>query len=300
MKRIILLLLLVFSINESYSCNLCGCNSGNYFIGPYPQFNLHFIGLRYSFEGYHTRLNSDYSQFSNDFYQTTELIGGTNIGNRWQAMMFVPYNFYRSKSDDGTKNNSGLGDITLIGNYKLLDRKYLSRDTETVFQQLFIGGGLKVPSGKFAVDTAEVVSSASIQPGTGSVDYLLNLIYSYQYKSWGFNFNSSYRFNGSSHHYKFGNRLSLTAYAFRNFHAGDQISINPNIGLLFEDSGSNYKDHEKVTDTGGNDLLAAAGFEIRYKKLALGASIEEPMVSNISAGQTKAQLRGMCQVSVLF
>jgi hypothetical protein len=300
MKKIALLFILSFTFSFTQACDLCGCNSGNYFIGPYPQFNLHFIGLRYSFEGYHTQLNSDFTQFSNDFYQTTELIGGTNIGKRWQAMAFIPYNFYRSKSDDGNKSSSGLGDITILGNYKLIDRKYLNKDTETVFQQLFIGGGVKIPSGKFAVDTAEAVSSASIQPGTGSVDYLLNLIYSYQYKSWGFNFNTSYRINGTSHHYRFGNRLSLTAFAFRNFHAGDEVTISPNVGLMFEDSGSNYQDHEKVADTGGKDLLVAAGFEIRYKKLALGAGVQEPVAYNISSGQTQPKLRGMCQVSVLF
>ncbi len=298
-KKIILALLVLIIFHQAYACDLCGCNSGNYFIGPFPQFNRHFLGLRYSFEKYATVLNGDQAQFSNDFYQTTEIMAGTSIKNSWQLLMFMPYNSLHSKSDDGTNRNNGLGDMTFMGNYNLLNRKYLNRDTVTVFQQLWIGAGIKLPTGKFSVDTGELVTSANIQSGTGSFDYMLNLIYSFQIKSWGFNFNSNYRFNQYADKYKFGNRLNLSAFAFHNFHIGN-VSISPNVGLLYEMLDPNRNNNEKITDTGGQILMFASGIEIRYKNMALGFNNQIPLSSDLSGGQTDAKIRGMCHISYLF
>ncbi len=299
MKKILLLIVIITGIQQMQACDLCGCNSGNFFIGPFPQFNRYFFGLRYSLEGYNTVLNSDHSQFSDDFFQTTELLAGLRIKDRWQLLMSMPYHFYQSNSDDGSSKSNGLGDLSLIGNYNLLDKKYLNKDTVTVFQQLWIGGGVKLPTGAYSVDTSELVSSANIQPGTGSVDFLMNLIYSYQIKSWGLNFNASYRINEIARHYKFGNRLNLSTFAFRNFHAG-KVTISPNIGLMVEHLSPNSSYNETVTDTGGNIVLTALGSEFRMNDFAFGANIQIPAYSDLSGGQTSAKPRAMCHVSYMF
>ena len=300
MKKILFIaLLFIISSTKIYSCDICGCNSGSYFIGPFPQFSRNFAGIRYSFEKYATVLSSDQTQFSNDFYQTTELMAGTNIKNRLQLLLFVPYNTMHSKSDDGINHNNGFGDMTFMGNYNLLSKKYLNRDTVTVFQQLWLGAGVKVPTGKFAVDTGELVASANNQLGTGSFDYMLNLIYSFQIKSWGFNVNTNYRINRPADHYKFGNRLNLTAFAFRNFHIGKFI-LSPNAGVLYNHLNPNKNRQEKVADTGGNILLAATGIEFRYNNLVFGLNDQIPLSSNLSSGQTEAKIRGMCHLTIMF
>jgi hypothetical protein len=299
MKKFVLFILFSITIQQSYSCDICGCSSGNYFIGPFPQFNKHFVGMRYSFQNFNTVLNTDNSQFSKDFYQSTELLAGTKIYNKWQLLIFLPYNNYQTKSDDGIKHNNGLGDMTLIGNFNLLDKKTLNSDTETVFQQLWVGAGLKFPTGKFSVDTSELVSSANMQPGTGSFDFLLNAIYTLQIESWGFNVNSSYKINQTADNFRFGNRLSLTAFVFRSFHPG-KVTVSPNVGLLFETLNSNTINNHKVEDTGGKDLLAALGFEVRYKNIAFGGNAQIPLYSNLSSGQTDPKIRGMCHLSYIF
>jgi len=299
LKKYLIIILTAITIQRLYSCDLCGCSSGNYFIGPFPQFNSHFAGLQYSFQKFSTVLNGDNTQFSKDFYQTTELLAGTKIKNKWQIFTFVPYNIYHSESDDGIKQRNGLGDISIIGNYDLFERKYLNRDTETVFQQLWIGVGIKLPTGKFSVDTGELISSANLQPGTGSLDFILNAMYTFQIRSWGFNFNLNYKINGSADDFKFGNRLYGTAFVFRNFHI-KKIMVSPNLGLLDEKSAANMKDHAKVEDTGGNVLLSAVGIELKYKKIVFGCNAEIPISSDLSGGQTDAKLRGMCHITYAF
>jgi len=255
--------------------------------------------MRYSFQRYNTILASDNTQFSHDFYQAAELMAGTNISNKWQLLMFLPYNHSHTKSDDGIKQNNGLGDLTWIGNYNLLVKKSLKRETVTVFQQLWIGAGIKVPTGRFTVDSSELISSANLQPGTGSLDFLLNAMYTFQVEGLGVNLNTNYKYNLSADNYKFGNRLSATTFVFHPFHL-DKVTISPNIGLLFEILGKNSKDHEKVVSTGGNALLSAIGLELRYKNIEFGCNAQLPLSSDLSGGQTSPGTRGMCHVSYMF
>ena len=299
MKKLILLALLALLLHQSFACDLCGCNSGNYFIGPLPQFTSHFVSLRYSFQQYHTVLQEDASQFSNDHYETAELMLGTRIKNKWQLLAFIPYSKSKLVSDDGTNRHSGLGDITLNGNFNLLDKMALNKDTNTVGQQLWIGAGIKLPTGKFNVDEEEIVSSANSQPGSGSVDFLLNALYTLQIKSWGLNVNANYKINQSADHFKFGNRFTPTAFLFRNFNFG-QLTISPNVGMLYEHFSANVFNDEKVADTGGHNLFSSAGIELKYKRLAIGGSAQLPISSDLSSGQTKAESRGMCHISLLF
>ncbi len=299
MKKIILFIAVMLSLQNVFACDICGCSSGNYFVGPYPQFNRHFIGLQYSFRSFRTVLNSDNTQYSNDFYQTLQLMAGTNIGYRWQLMFFAPYNINHSHSDDGISNEQGFGDISLLGNYKILSDKSLNKDTVSVSQQWFIGGGLKVPTGKFEVDSAELVSSANSQPGTGSLDFILNSTYILQIGNWGVNSNVNYKINQSADRFKFGNRFSANVFAFRSFHPGNS-TLSPNLGLLFENLAANQNAGEKVAQTGGSALMGALGLESHKGKIIMGMNVQLPLFSDFSAGQTDAKVRGMVHVSYIL
>lgn len=298
-KFILLTALCIFVAESLSACDICGCSTGNYFIGPFPQFSKHFIGMRYSFRNFNTVLKSDNKQFSKDYYQTTELLLGTRVGRKWQLLMFIPFNVNRSVSDDGIKQNKGLSDVTLMGSYNLLNKIKLTGDTEAVQHQLWIGGGIKLPTGKFSPDTSDLISSANSQPGTGSFDFLLITSYALKMKNWTFTSNATYKINQRAHNFKFGNRFAATAFISRSFHY-KTITFNPNIGLLYENLGVNKINNEKIKDSGGSALLSAAGIEMRFKSIAIGCNIQLPLISDLSSGQTNAKIRGMFQLSYVF
>ena len=298
--RTLLLFIFLLTLPELASpCDICGCSSGNYFIGPFPQFNSHFIGARYSFRKYETVLNTDKSQFSNDLYQTVEMWGGLNFKGKWSVYLFMPYNFNYSKTDDGINQNSGLGDMTIIGNYNLLNIKKLSKNEKTVAHRLWLGGGLKVPTGRFEIDTSELVSSANNQPGSGSFDFLMNINYLYQQNDWGISTYADYKINQYANEFKFGNRFYASVYAYRSLHSGIFL-FRPNTGLLYEALAPNHNSGNKVEDTGGHALMSAFGLETQFKKIGIAFNLQLPLAQNLSDRQTKAKSRGMIQINFLF
>lgn len=299
MKQIFLFVMLLLCLQPIFACDICGNSSGNYFIGPFPQFHKHFFGSRYSFRRFHSHVKNDATQFSKDFYQTIEFWGGVNMGRKWQLMAFVPYNFNWQHSDDGIKKQSGPGDVSILSNYKLIDYRNVDHHGNLISQQLMIGGGFKLPTGKFDAEPAEVIPGANNQPGTGSIDFLLNAMYTFHINEWGFHSNINYKINTGASHFKFGNRLGYNAFVFHSLSAGS-ITFNPNVGVLYEQLNSNEIRHQKINDTGGNALLAAGGTEVNFSKIAIGFNVQLPLRENLSNGQTHTNVKGMLHLTFIL
>ena len=299
MKKIILTGILFFTLTGLFACDICGCSAPGYFFGPFPQFKSHFYGVRYYFRSFNSEVKDDASQFSKDFYQTAEIWGGLNVGKKWQLMQFVPYNFNKQKSDDGTNSMNGIGDITLMANYKILNNSRQLKNGKNIRQQLMFGAGIKIPTGKFSADPDDIIAGANNQPGSGSVDVLLNSMYTLQINTWGVNGTLNYKINNSADQFRFGNTLNANLFAFKNITAKSLI-ISPNVGLMYENLQANQLENLKVADTGGNALLGAAGVEINMSKVTLGVNVQLPIDQNLSDGQTKIQSRGIAHVTFAF
>ena len=301
MKKILtafgITLLFISSVN---ACEICGCGVGNHYIGLLPQFNHHFFGVRYRFSSFNTRLNDDPSEFSKDFYQTVELWGGLNIGKRWQILGFVPYNIVYQQSDEGTTHRNGLGDITVMANYKLLDK--LSGTGNKISQQLWIGGGVKLPTGEFSIDPTDpdLASIANSQVGSGSTDFLLNTHYNIRINQLGISTNLSFKINtANKDEYKFGNRFSANSFVFYSLPAGSVV-LMPNVGILYEHAALNDLQNSKIELTSGNMVMAAAGTEVTLNKLSLGFNVQLPIAQNFAEGQTKTRFKGMVHMAYAF
>lgn len=303
MKKIIAIILFSISAYTASPCEICGCGLGNYYMGILPHFSHRFAGVRYQFHSFKTRLTDDPTQFSNDFYQTYEVWTGWNLGKKWRLMTFLPFNINHQTSDEGTVNKSGLGDIALLASYKLIDLND-KKGNNRVMQQLWIGGGLKLPTGKFEVDPADpdMAAMANSQIGSGSTDIMLNAMYNLNINKTGISTTLNYKINtANKDNYQFGNKLtaaSFVSYSFTSTKSG--VDIIPNAGLLYEHSAGNKIDNAKVNLTGGHLLLAAAGAEINFNKFAVGFNAQLPVAQNFAENQTKSKSKGMVHVSFSF
>ena len=299
MRKYIVFMALSLISMSTYACEICGCGVGNYYIGLLPNFKHSFFGVRYQFRSFDTRMALDPTQFSKDNYRTMEVWGGFNIGKRWQVLAFIPYNVSHQVSDEGRTDRSGLGDIAMMANYKLFDIRSSSSGNKLTTQRLWLGAGLKVPTGKFNIDPndPDVASAANTQIGSGSTDIVLTLTHQLQSGRFGVNTNIGYKVNTvNGNKYLFGNRFNINSFVFYSVAAG-RNTITPNVGLMYENAGKNKLDGVVLDQTGGHLLAAAGGVEFGMGRISIGGNLQMPVAQDFAGGQTVAHLRGMAHVT---
>ena len=304
MKKSYFLLIILLAINfNAFACEICGCGVGNFYLGLLPNFKSKFIGVRYSFLQYHTELAKDPTQFSNDYYKSTELWSGWNIGKKWQVLGFVPFTYNKKISDDGVKSNSGLGDISLMANYKLIQSRKINPQNQNIEHLLMIGGGIKLPTGAYHLDLtdpANNIGDANSMNGTGSTDLLMNVLYQLSIQQFGFNTTATYKANTvNAEDFRFGNRLTWNSLVFYRFNL-NTITLSPNTGFMYERTKESEYLGSIIEQTGGYLLNASAGLEINFKKIAIGMNTQLPLKQSFGEGQTNSKLRGSMHISLSF
>lgn len=276
-----------------YACNMCGCSSGNQYIGLLPQNSKSFVGLQYIYRSFssiaHADDNTAMQESSREYYHTAQLWTRANIGKRWQVLAFVPFMYNRQQQQYMTTETSGLGDISVIGNYNLINT-----GTCACQHKLFAGGGIKLPTGKY--DPASVTEDGlpNMQPGTHSWDFITNVNYTIRYNAAGINTDASYVITTANpDNYKFGNRLSIGATAFYEY-TFKKLSVIPQAGIRHDRVAKDYEDYtarEKDEDGGGWQLYATQGVQLYYRRLGFQAMCYEPISQHYASGMVNTRLR---------
>lgn len=298
--RVFLLIIFLFPA-VSQACDICGCaNSGSYF-GLMPQSNKSVIGVRYNFLNFTTHPASQVLRTEEKF-NVTELYARFFPIKRVQVMAFLPYRVDQQITTSGTKKQNGLGDMTILANYNvlntLMDRENASKFTHT----LMVGGGIKLPTGRFKYDENDVlqVANANFQPGTGSTDFIVNAFYTVNLDQWGLGFNVSRKFNTTnSQQYHFGNQLYGTLDIYRSFKVG-KITLTPTLGLYAEQSARGTKNNVMLEETGGKQLNGTVGLNLFSNRWTLGVNGQKPITQKSNSGHVVAKERILVQVGFLF
>lgn len=307
MKKItISLLLLCSTAFASFACDICGCGVGSYYLGILPEFNKRFIGLRYQHKSLQTHLGPLGQRTpitADETYQTAELWGGWNIGSRFRVLAFVPYNFNKRESQTGNGTKNGIGDIALMGYYKLLD-KTGTLGERLLVQSVWIGGGVKVPTGKYEPSERLAIQESpnNFQLGTASTDFTLNAAYDIRYNDLGLNTNVNYKINTENkYNYRYGNKLTANMLAYYKFRLANVVTVAPNAGVLYETADKDVENNKyNVEVSGGYSLSAVVGVEVAMKGLSFGANYQNVRSQDLAGGRAKAGNRVMVHMSLPF
>jgi hypothetical protein len=290
---------------QKEKCDVCGCGVGNYYFGIMPQFHRSFAGIRYRNKSFDSHLNISQSGNNQLFatqekYQTLELWARMYAGSKIQLLAFIPYQFNQQTGNNFTKNLRGLGDMALIANYNLLNQT-----TDTVPRlfrhSVWLGGGVKLPTGQanFTEDNTQV-ANANFQLGTGSLDFMLNLIYTLRYDQWGLNTDFTYKINtANQNQYHFGNRGNGTISLFYIQKLGS-LALMPNVGSYLEFSARDKDKADWLAQTGGYVWFSSLGLEAYYKNFSVGFNWQNPINQQLAYGHIKAHQRTMLHFTVLF
>lgn len=306
MKKIIVVLALFLTCaTGTRACEICGCGVGNSYIGILPEFNKNIFGFRYRYNSMLTHIGAGGSityLTTAESYRTLEAWAGINITRNFRLMTSVPYGFDERSNQGLTQVKSGLGDITISAFYQVIhSRKSIS--DRLLVQSLWIGGGIKLPTGQYnPLSKITSIESANLfQLGTGSTDFMLTGMYDVRLQDAGLNLASSYRINTvNSDQYQYGNKFSGSAQLYYKFRIDKQLTISPNAGVLTEMGQKDIDHGVSVQISGGNLLLASVGAELAFRKLALGGNWQTPISQNLANGMIRANNRVMLHLSYIL
>lgn len=293
-KTFAIIIITLLLTNKTWACEICGCGHSSFQIGLLPTFNKGFLGFRYSYSRFASRMKNEPSQFSNDYYQSMELWGGYNF-KRIQTMVFLPYVMSTKRSDDGVVYANGIGDAMILVNYKIFDITSLSKNEKTTMKnQLYAGSGIKLPTGvsKVNVNDPEFnIGDFNSQAGTGSVDYMVNATHNLMFNNSGVITNVAYRINTTNRdHYRFGNRTYLSSMYYYTITKGT-MRIKPSAGVNYQSNKVNKFQGENVADSQGYNFNATVGINLLYKKFGVNAMGFIPVAQNNYDGQTQLKTK---------
>lgn len=297
---LVLLFIFIASVSTAFACPYCGCGNSNFQIGVLPTFSNAFFGVRYSYSRFKTDSSS---QFSRDYFHTTEIWGGYKIG-RWQAIAFIPYLDIHKTSDDGVVKKSGLGDITFLLNYQLLSNR---RDTiggrSSLVHTLLVGGGIKAKTGQSLVDLKDPdfsIGDFTHTPGTGSTDYLINVTDNLLIGDNGIVTNVAYKINTiNSQQYRLGNRLYVNVAYFHSINLGAYV-FRPSVGINFVGNRSNIYQSQPIPWSAGYVVSGMAGLNVQRGKVGLLLNAFLPISQNLFKGLTTFRERESVALTYSF
>ncbi|MBP7558512.1 MAG: transporter [Chitinophagaceae bacterium] len=307
MKKCIVLLCFSLVSLSVLACDICGSGAGGGYMGLLPGFRKRFISFRYSQNSLLSHLGSGGSSTyltTKENFQLLELWGAVNLGKRFRIAGFVPVNFMQRENGLGHFKQNGLGDISLVGYYQMLNSDKELKKSNRLLQSLWLGAGIKAPSGRYNPEEKNVQegSQNTFQLGTGSLDYSLHMMYDISLNNLGLNTNIGYRINSANKYdYRYGNKLTANVLAYYKWQLNDGYAISPNAGILYESSSKDHKTSGiSVWETGGRSTMGTLGLEVALGRIGLGMNYQTPLTQHLGEGKLKAGDRGMAYLSFSF
>lgn len=283
------LVVCVFLIHSTFlkACDICGCASSSFSMGLLPTSKHHFIGLRSSIKNFESReIHALSSRFdSEQHFISNEIFGRYKISKKIQVFALIPYVYNVKKDSSSTLKIDGLGDPVLLLNYAFVDNTdSLSKKFK---QSGTIGIGTKFPLGQyFKLGFSEI----NMLPGTGSFDFISNLNYSIQYRSYGFQNETSFSLKTENKYmYRFGNAFTTSNMLFYRWNLNENLKLVPQLGMNYNFNWKDIKNGQKSEDTfnGGGIFNAQFNLFLIYKSFGLNLNMYVPVNQQLNEGYVR-------------
>lgn len=192
-----------------------------------------------------------------------------------------------SKGRRVTMESRGLGDMVTMGKYR-----FYRKDVPGGSTQAAILAGLKFPTG--SDDRMDIVPSGKreklppmLQPGSGSMDYLVGFALGKLSPSFDVEGGALYRINTEANDFRFGNQLQYELALQYKLYPPFPSKRNSQLNLMLEINGLHMgKDKSrkgKVGNTGGDMLFLSPGLQyILNRNSLLEFSFQFPVIQELN------------------
>jgi len=233
---------------------------------------------------------------------TTFVYGFTE---KFAGIVTIPYIYRRQRTNSGsdriTRKTSGLGDITLLGKYRIY-----TKDSPGATSRLSLLGGLELPTGRSGDSDSVGKLVRTFQTGSGSWDPILGASFSNQTLNYEWDYNLTYQFNTEAHNFEFGDILKYTiAYQKRILpwelpDEGLYTQFNAVLELNGEWKQKNRNESGSVDASGGNTIYLSPGLQVASKRFVAETSVQLPVFQDLNGTQVETDYVMIASLRVTF
>ena len=313
--RSAIVIIFLFAFNFASGCDVCG-----YYPGIIPNEKMSYAGIAYRFRSFTSNGSEVQSQLIPDrmvktmhdpsahvsdaaadriayeVYRTLEARARYFIHPRIELNTYIPFAFNHARHNDTHVFNNGIGDITLLGGYHILDN--LKKNNLT--HRLQAGAGVKIPTGNYKAETGGERIDPLIQTGTGSTDGYLFCSYGLLYRKFGMLVNANYKINGTNKlHEHTANSNSVFSSLFYRKKSGDYTWM-PSLQFSREFSKGLYSNGIFQKGTMMNLWMGGAGLDVYYRQMGVSMSCHLPQNEEGDEFMMPARLRYSMQLTWNF
>jgi hypothetical protein len=300
MKKITWVVIFFLFSLKAYPCDACGNAATGGYIGILPQFGRHFVGIRYQFRYFSSLSAADPASGVRNVeqYHTWNVWGRINPHKRIQILINAPIHYYRQVDQNITRELIGPGDIWTLVQYQVI--RTPDSSVKKMRQSFMLGGGIKLPTGRFNIYDSTGYYDRNLQPGTGSWDFWLSSQYTIRWKGWGLNAELNARLSTlNPDKYLYGHKVNANLKGFY-WGKGKKVSVLASAGIGYDFGSKDVYLHQKVTNSGGHMISASAGADLYINRLVVGAEFRMPIYAEMSAGLLNPGPQLMSQVMFIF
>ena len=292
MLRIFVFVLALFVIMKpATACDICGCGLTARSFGILPQFRGHFIGVRAQYREFNSvhppLFESQLPQYSTEYFYNAEIWGRYNPWKKLQVYYFLPYQKVVKHEACQRSTYSGIGDISLMANYILINT--VETSDKPWKHALQAGGGIKLPTGRYDMPEQDGSLIMNVQPGSGAFSFPVNMIYTIRYDKAGINTEANYTINlENKNGFQFGDRAQAGIKLFY-WQEWKNISLLPAAGINFQHAATDLENGKLIDGSGGNSINSSLTADLYFKKFSLGFNAQLPIYQNMTEGNVRVK-----------
>ncbi len=238
-------------------------------------------------------------QTHTETYTVIDVRGVYNFSNRLRVIGSMPY-IQNERIINGKQQFTiqGIGDPFVMGKYNLIRTNYEDKNKSN--HRVTLGGGIKIPLGKYDFSQNGELVQHDIQAGTGTWDFLLSMDYIWKYNKMGAMFTTNYKINTHNNeaNYMFGNTSNTTLNLFYA-QTINKVTLMPYIGGYFEQGNKDIEKFHYEDNTGGSLLFGTAGFQVFYKNFQIETLYQQTLVNKLN-GTLQLNTKNRFQVGVTY
>ena len=219
------------------------------------------------------------------------------LKDRWNLQASLPVTSNFEQYGASRKSGKGYGDISAMLNYGLL----IGENDQQAWR-VFVGAGLKLPSGWRFRRQKDRENFTDIQGGTGSLDFLLQVQGSWRIGNNGLTANVMTRINTrNSEQVRYGNFHNVNLNIFHQF---DLLALNSRLlvytGGYLEHFSGRFDQGERQTNTGGTTLFSNIGLNWFVDRYSFRPQVQLPVLQKLNGVQLLNQPIVSFEASIAF